>query len=92
MNVDELLKVSEGLSWVAEQLRELPDVKSEVESEVKLNAVLASGQCSIAQLIVTELVVHLSQGLKLSEALQRTAVGALSLDGSVGALSAEPKE
>ena len=84
MNVDELVKVSEGLRWVAEQLRELPEDKSD--------AVLASAQCNIASLIVSELATHLSQGVKLSEALQRTAVGALSIDGLVSALDAEPKK
>ena len=87
MKVDELQKVSEGLSWVINRLASLPEHKDEA-SEAFLH-------CSYARLVVDELAHHLAHGVEPYEALRRTAVGEMPLSESqsilVKILAAKPK-
>lgn len=78
MTVDELLKVSEGLSWVSARLAALPENRDE--------AVQASLMCAMANVVVSELAKHLSEGVEPYEALRRTAIGDLAVPESTAAL------
>lgn len=71
MNVDELLKVSDGLSWVSDRLSDLPENKTE--------AITAVLYCQMARLVVVELAHHLLNGIEPYEALRRTAAGELPI-------------
>lgn len=71
MNADELLKVSDGLKWIADRLADLPENKTE--------AITAVLYCQMARLVVIELAHHLLHGIEPYEALRRTAVGDLPI-------------
>ena len=70
MNAEELIELCKGLDWISEGLEGNPGA-------AKLRATF-----TIVQLTVTELAVHLSKGLELSEALRQTALGTLPLGQS----------
>ena len=78
MNVEELIKVSEGLSWMSGRLQALPEDRKQ--------AMQASVVCAMANLIVAELVKHLHDGVEPYEALRLTAVGGLESSASQRAL------
>ena len=69
MNAEELVKISDGLGWIVERITSMPD-KTE-------DAAIAAMACAQAQLIVTELAVHLSRGVDPYETLKLASVGVL---------------
>ncbi len=86
MNAIELLTVSEGLSWVTEQIQDL--------QENREDALQAAMFCSLANLVVAELIKHLTDGVEPHEALRRAAVGSVSVPDStatvINLLAAKP--
>ena len=71
MDDDELQKVSEGLSWMIEQMDNLPE-KTDKGAAAML-------QLSLANSYVVELRAHLVQGVELREAVRRTVAGELKI-------------
>lgn len=71
MNDDDLLRVSEGLSWISEQMDNLPKKTD--------NGAAARLHISVVNLMVAELRAHLVHGVELQEAVRRTAEGELKI-------------
>ncbi len=71
MNSKELVEVSRGLMWVAEQMAELPEEREQATRSMMV--------CSLAALIVNELAYHLEQGSEPYDAVLKTARGEYQL-------------
>ena len=88
MNVDELVKLDDGLKWLAERFSALPEHR-EKSMEISL-------MCSYVRLVVGELSSHLVKGVEPYEALCNTALGILPVEESkatlIKILAAKPKQ
>lgn len=78
MNVDELLKLDDGLKWLAERFSALPEHR-EKAMEISL-------MCSYVRLVAGELASHLAKGVEPYEALCNTALGVLPVEESKATL------